>query len=264
MNKYFLHIPTLAAIIFLSSCEKVIDLDLGDVSGKLVIEATLSNSAGQQVVRLSKNVPFTNTNNYPPVAGAEVLIFDENGNNYDFKEGSSGTYLVNNASGTPGSIYTMRVKLNGRTYTATSKMPETVTLDSISFKKSNFGDDGTQQISVHYVDPKSSVNQYRFVMFVNDVQVKDILVNNDDFTNGNKITQELRQGDIDIYLGDKVRIEMQCIDKPVYTYFSTLRNQSSNGPGGGVTPSDPPTNISPVTLGYFSAYTTSTKTIILK
>lgn len=262
MKKYLILMAV--AVLFLSSCEKVVELDLGDESGKLVIEAGISNTPGQQVIRLSKNVPFTNTNNYPPVTGAQVSISDQNGTNYDFTEGPSGTYLINNASGTPGSTYTMRVLLDGKTYTAMSKMPETVTLDSISFKKTNFGDEGTQQISVHYTDPKGIANQYRFVMFVNDIQVKDILVNNDDFTDGNKITQELRQQDIDIYLGDKVRIEMQCINKPVYTYFSTLRSQSANGPGGGVTPSDPPTNISPVTLGYFSAYTTSTKTITLK
>ncbi|TCD05931.1 DUF4249 domain-containing protein [Pedobacter frigidisoli] len=262
MKKYLILMAI--AVIFLSACEKVVELDLGEESGKLVIEANLSNTPGQQVIRISENVPFTNTNNYPPVSGAQVSITDQNGTRYGFTEGSSGTYLVNNTSGSPGSIYTMHVLLNGKAYTATSKMPETVSLDSISFKKGNFGDDGSRQITVHYTDPKGLANQYRFVMFVNDEQVKAILVNNDDFTDGNKITQELRQEDIDINIGDRVRIEMQCIDKPVYTYFSTLRNQSSDGPGGSVTPSDPPTNISPVTLGYFSAYTTSTKTITVK
>lgn len=264
MKKFNVKILIGFAVIGLSSCEKIVNLDLGDESGKLVIEANLSNISGRQIVQLSRNVPFTNTNNYPPVVGAKVSIHDQNGTNYSFTEGPSGSYMVNSTAGTPGTIYTMRVLLGDKTYTATSKMPEIVTLDSISYKKSNFGEDGSQQISVHYTDPKGLGNQYRFVMFVNDIQVKDILVNNDDFTDGNKITQELRQGDIDIYLGDKVRVEMQCIDKPVYTYFVTLRNQSSNGPGGGVTPSDPPTNISPVTLGYFSVYTTSTKTITLK
>jgi len=40
--------------------------------------------------------------------------------------------------------------------------------------------------------------------------------------------------------------------------------QQSNGPGGGVSPSNPPTNISPATLGYFSAHTSSIKTMIVQ
>ncbi|GGI23693.1 DUF4249 domain-containing protein [Pedobacter mendelii] len=264
MKKYSIYTLVAVAMIFLSSCEKVINLNLGDESGKLVIEANINNTPGQQIVKLSKNVPVSNTNNYPPVSGAQVSIRDQNGTKYDFIEGPLGTYVVYNASGNPGITYTMNVLLNGKTYAATSKMPEIVILDSLSFKKNDFGDDGTQQISVHYADPKGIANQYRFLMFVNDVQVKDILVSDDDFTDGNKIVQELRQRDIDIYIGDKVRVEMQCIDKPVHTYFFSLASQSGNGAGGGVTPSDPPTNISPVSLGYFSAYTTSTKTIILK
>jgi hypothetical protein len=40
--------------------------------------------------------------------------------------------------------------------------------------------------------------------------------------------------------------------------------EQTNGPGGGVTPSNPPTNITPVTLGYFSAHTTQSKTIVVK
>jgi hypothetical protein len=57
---------------------------------------------------------------------------------------------------------------------------------------------------------------------------------------------------------------MQCIDKPVYTYWFTLMQQGDNGPGGGVTPADPPSNITPTVLGYFSAHTTQSKTIVVK
>ncbi|ULT26048.1 hypothetical protein KUH03_03495 [Sphingobacterium sp. E70] len=51
---------------------------------------------------------------------------------------------------------------------------------------------------------------------------------------------------------------MLCVDKTVYNYWYSLMQQSANS---GVTPSNPPTNISPVTLGYFSAHTFSTKSI---
>lgn len=263
MKNHFIYILLASSALLLSSCEKVVQLDLGNESGKLVIEAGVNNIPGQQIVKLSTNVPFTNTNNYPAVSGAQVAVSDEHGHLYNFTENSPGTYTINNVTGIPGEAYNLKVLLDGKTYTAVSRMPEVVTLDSISYVKSEFDKD-KQKISVHYKDPAGIANQYRFVMFVNDVQVKDVLVANDDFTDGNQVKMDMRQQDIDIYLGDKVSIEMQCIDKPIYTYWSTLRSQSSNGPGGGVTPSNPPTNISPATLGFFSAYTTSSKTITLK
>jgi hypothetical protein len=264
MKNYFIYTLLAFTAILHSSCEKVIELDLGDESGQLVIEAGIDNIPGQQIVKLSNNVPFTNTNTYPSVSGAQVSISDQHGHTYTFAESAAGTYILNNVAGVPGEEYNLKVFWNDKTYTAVSRMPEVVTLDSITFAKSEFGDKGRQNISVHYKDPAGIANQYRFILFVNDVQVKDILVDNDDFTDGNQVKMDLRQRDVDIYLGDKVSVEMQCIDKPIYTYWSTLRSHSSNGPGGGVTPSNPPTNISPATLGFFSAYTTSSKTVTLK
>ncbi|HEX3384292.1 MAG TPA: DUF4249 domain-containing protein, partial [Mucilaginibacter sp.] len=59
-------------------------------------------------------------------------------------------------------------------------------------------------------------------------------------------------------------VEMQCIDKPIYTYWYSLMQLQVNNPGGQVAPSNPPTNISPTTLGYFSAHTTQTMTLVVK
>ena len=100
-------------------------------------------------------------------------------------------------------------------------------------------------------------------MYVNNVQVKDVFAYNDDFTDGRDVVIDLVENETDIHPGDTVKVEMQCIDKPVYTYWATLMQQN-NDFGQGVTPSNPPTNITPATLGYFSAHTTQTKTIIVK
>lgn len=59
----------------------------------------------------------------------------------------------------------------------------------------------------------------------------------------------------------RLMVEMQCIDRPVYLYWFTLSQQGGIGPGGSVMPDDPPTNITPVTLGYF---TTQTRTIVVE
>ena len=103
-------------------------------------------------------------------------------------------------------------------------------------------------------------NQYRFVMYVNRVQVNTIFAFDDEFIDGRNVNLDLQQNDIDIFPKDTVTVEMQCIDRPMYTYWFTLVQQRGNNPGGAMTPSNPPTNITPATLGYFSAHTTQSIT----
>jgi hypothetical protein len=259
------------SLLALASCTKVIDLKLGNDTGKLVIEGNITNTAGPQIIKLSTNVPFSNTNTYPAVSGATVSVSDQNGNTYPFIESPSGTYTNSQLTGIPGNTYTMTVTTGGKTYTASSTMPLVVNLDSLTSKNEVIQtSDHKKVVTVYYQDPAGVANQYRFVMHVNNVQANDIYAFNDQFNNGRYVSIDLRENtdnssvDKGIFSGDNVTVEMQCIDQPVYTYWYTLMQQETNGPGGGVTPSDPPTNISPVTLGYFSAHTTQSKTIVVK
>lgn len=260
--KYFL---ILAAIAGLASCKKVINLDLGNVSGELVVEANITNIPGPQYVTLSRNVPFTSPNVYPAVTGATVNIADDRGNNYPMTEGPAGTYSIPNAFGFGSRTYTLTVITDGKTYTAKSTMPGVTRLDSITDKPNYFNaSSGEKVVTVHFQDPAAVVNQYRFVMTVNKVQVKAVFAFDDEFINGKYVDLDLQENDIKIYKGDTVNVEMQCIDRPVYTYWFTLAQQQANNPGGQVAPANPPTNITPTTLGYFSAHTTQTLTLVVK
>jgi len=249
----------------LTSCEKVIDVKMNNATGKIDIEANLTNVQGQQIVYIRQNVPFTNTNTYPPVTGASVTISDQAGNTYPFVEGPSGTYAINNLVGVTGNTYQLMVNAKGSIYTAKSIMPAAINLDTILSKNDPFGGTKRKQlISVVYKDPAGVPNQYRFVMYVNGVQVKRVFAFNDEFTDGKTNTTDLDQDNIDIYPGDSIEVEMQCIDQPIYTYWYTLLQQGDRGPVGSVAPSNPPTNLSNNALGYFSAHTTQTKTIVIK
>jgi hypothetical protein len=261
---FFFILPVLA------SCTKVIDLDLGNDTGRLVIEGNITNVAGPQVIKLSQNVSMSSTNTYPAVSGATVMVSDQAGKQYPFTEGPSGTYTANSLAGVPGATYTMTVLTNAKTYGASSVMPATVTLDSLTSKNSVISTSKHKKVlTVHYQDPAGVANQYRFVIWLNKVLVKTVYAYNDDFNDGRYVSLDLRVRDDDdsdygVYAGDTVTVEMQCLDKPVYTYWYSLMQQGSDNPGGGVTPADPPTNITPVSLGYFSAHTTQSLTIVVK
>jgi len=255
----------LLSVFMFSSCKKVINLDLGNVSGELVIEGNITNVPGAQSVTLSRNVPFTTTNVYPAVTGATVFIKDDKGHQYPLTEGPLGTYSIATAAGVSGNNYTLSVITGGKTYTASSTMPGALQLDSISAKPNYFdASSGEKVITVHFQDTPGTPNQYRFVMYVNKVQVKSIFAFDDEFIDGKYVNLDLQQNDIKIYAKDTVTVEMQCIDKPIYKYWYTLAQQQANNPGGQVAPANPPTNITPTTLGYFSAHTTQSVTVVLK
>jgi len=126
--------------------------------------------------------------------------------------------------------------------------------------------DGRDQkvISVYYQDPPGIANQYRFIEWVNGVQVKSVFTYDDQLTDGRYVTIDLLEQDIDIYIGDIVKVEMDCIDRPIYTYWFSLETQQANNFNGAVAPANPPTNISPAVLGYFSAHTSQTITYTVK
>jgi hypothetical protein len=261
--KYYTGLLLMAVVVL--SCKKVINLDLGNDSGKLVIEGNITDRVGQQYVKLSRNVPFTSTNTYPPVTGATVTIDNNQGRVAQFKEGPAGTYILDSAYATAGRTYTLSVTTGGQTYKASSTMPDDVVMDSITTSKNILDKkDNKRMMTVYFNDPAGVKNQYRFVMYVNGVQVKTIFAFDDQFIDGKYVTLDLQQNETDIFPGDTVRIEMQSIDRPVYTYWFTLEQQQGNNPGGAVAPSNPPTNITPATLGYFSAHTTQTLSIVAK
>ena len=252
-------------LILATSCKKVIDLDLRNQSGELVIEGNFTDVIDTQVVKLSRNVPFTSTNTYPPVTGASVTMDNHHGRIVTFTEGPAGFYSVSPLGGTLGRTYTLSVVVAGKTYKADSTMPDEVALDSIAARPSIFdAGKGKKTITVYFQDPGDTTNQYRFVLWVNHVQVKTVFAFNDEFVNGKYVSLDLDENDIDIYAGDTVTVEMQCIDKAIYNYWFTLSQQQADNPGGAVAPSNPPTNFTPTCLGYFSAHTTESLTLAVK
>lgn len=262
LNIRFLFLLSVA-ISTLLSCQRVINVDISSASQQLVIEGNLTDRQGVQTVTISRSVPYTNTNVFPTVSGASVVINDASGTTYRFAETQPGTYTINNVKGKALTFYVLTVKADGKTYYAGSTMPFAVNLDSLTLVSQTFGSKSVTSVVVNYQDPPSVANQYRFIMYVNGVQVKRVFVENDQLSDGRAVASTLYEQDIDLKKGDKVDVDMQCIDQDVYNYWNSLSNQGGNSPQNSATPSNPPSNFGDNALGYFSAHTIQRKTIII-
>jgi hypothetical protein len=263
----FKYLLSFAILFSLSSCEKVIEVDLNDADKQIVIEGNITDVTGPQVIKITQSVPYTDSNIYPGIDSATVIVNDDAGHTWKFNRTEPGVYTIPSLRGLPGRTYNLTATINKVIYTASSKMPEPVLIDSLSIKSITFGGEERKQVEVIYNDPKETVNQYRFVLKINGVLTKRIFTDNDRFTNGNKVRSTLFYSDDDnkeLASGDRIEVEIQGVDNDVFTYWNTLSQQTQNGPGGGVTPGNPPSNIKSNALGYFSAHTTMSKTTVLQ
>lgn len=258
---YILIAPLL--LMMTSSCKRIIDIKINaDASSLLVIEGNLTNVSGVQTVAISKTVAYSNTNIYPAVTGAMVSIVN-NGLTYVLKESQPGQYTTSSLRGRAGQTYVLKVQTGSKSYTATSVMPPTVNLDSVGMTSVSVGTKTVKTVSVFYHDPTGVSNYYRFVMYANGVQVKQVFTISDEHTDGRVVNTMLYQSDITLKTGDKVDVEMQCIDKNLYDYWYALSQQGGNGPTTAAAPSNPTSNFDNGALGYFSAHTVQRKTIVV-
>jgi hypothetical protein len=257
-----------AILVSVSSCTKVININLNDSSPRIIIEGSISDKPSSCFIRISKSVNYNLPNTFPAIIGAYVTIADNLGNSSVLSETADGYYSAISFTGVPGRTYTVSVTIDGRSYTATSAMPYPVTIDSISqdiFLFGNFGGNGKIKfVKIQYQDPAGKANFYRFIEIINGKPTDAILIDNDVLRDGETIIQDIIRRDPAVQTGDTVQILLQTIDKQVFTYFEQL-NQTLNEFGGQTaTPANPVSNFNNGALGYFSAFAVRSGTIVIK
>lgn len=266
MKNIFLVILSLFLII---SCEKEIDLNLEDQSGKIVIEGNITDQPGPYFVKITKSVAFTQGNEYPPIEDAQVVLSDDMGQTETLEYIGKGIYQASNFQGQSGRTYTLKIKAEGKEYTAQSTMPESVDFEGLEQDSFKVGGEISYTLLPIFTDPPALGNRYLFSYVVNNSSKKNFLEFSDNVNNGLPNQRPLLlpnddgDGSVKVKVGDEITVEMQCIDDKVYTFYSALL-QLSGGGGDGVTPTNPPSNISNGSLGYFSAHTVRVRTTIVE
>ncbi|HEX7413182.1 MAG TPA: DUF4249 family protein, partial [Bacteroidia bacterium] len=120
-------------VLFLTSCTKVINIDLNSANPNIVVDAEITDQPGPYTVNLTQTVNFSDNNVFPAINGATVVISDNAGNSNTLTETvpGSGNYVTSTLQGTVGRAYSISISYNGKTYTAMSTMPGPVALDSV-------------------------------------------------------------------------------------------------------------------------------------
>jgi hypothetical protein len=251
------------ALVSLSSCEKVVNIDLNNSSPQYVIEGSIYEGDNPVDISIARTTDYYGNGSQEKINNARVSILSGDGVITEIPLVSDGKYHIEQFTASTGSVYELRVMVDGKTYTSVARMPLHVELDSLSFK---YEEEDLQDAGYRLVtslrDPGTIKNNYRLFTTVNDTlqnKPEEMFLFNDKYIDGKAVN-------LDYYLkrfkgGEKIQVELRGMDDSVYQYFSTLKDilNNHNGPA----PSNPVSNIKGGALGYFGAFTVSRKMITL-
>lgn len=252
--------------IFISGCEKVIDVDLNEASPALVIQGNLSSDQKVAEVKLTMTTSYFDTLSPEKVTGAKVSLEDGKGQKIVLIETLKGVYATFGLKPVFNTNYKLIVETRDEIYQAESVLNPPVTIDSVTWEYdegSSFFDAG-YYLNVWFSDPPSVQNYYRIQIYRNGLlkrSMDDLIVFNDRYVDGNKVGISLFNDPY--YLNDTVRVQLISLDKNAYDYFNTLAELINTNPGSAA-PANPNTNFSNGALGYFSAWSSDTLSIIIK
>jgi hypothetical protein len=158
-------------------------------------------------------------------------------------------------------MYHLQVTAEGTTYDSYCKMNQPVDIDSLVLStETDFKGNVKNKGDIIVRDPAGVPNFYRVVSILNSGVSSGFDVHRDRLWDGKLRTFGVPHSDF--HTGDTLQVDLWSIDSHVYDYFSEF-NQNQNNFGAPAAPANPTTVYTPFALGYFSAHSIKSKTVII-
>jgi hypothetical protein len=188
------------------------------------------------------------------------MISDDNGKIDSLTQLVDGTYVTSSIQGVPGHTYYLNVKIDGKTYTASSAMPVAVNIDSVYFR--NILYQRFKLVTLNFRNQPNKENFYRIISFINGNQTAEFNIFSEYTNKLDTISNSFMSTNITpkLVAGDNITVLLECIDKGVFNYFRTANSEG----GRSASPANPVSNISNGALGYFNACSVRKASIIYK
>lgn len=281
MNKNYLY-PVL--LLFAAvACTERIDVKLDETYTRLVVDGSITTDSSHSTVTLTKSSDYFYNKPSPKVTGATVTIFDGT-TSYPLSEtvpGQSGIYSSQDPlPGKTGKEYTLHVALPAAisgysSFDASSMLYPVVHIDSVTTTfHADWGKEGIWTINLYAQEPGNEVNYYMFNWFRNGVPMADSIhkkfVTDDQLINGKYLTGigiffiDSRYKWETLKPGDTVTLQVSGITKSYLNFISQVQQAGFNLPFFTGPPANVQGNIGNGGSGYFTAYSNSYATTIVK
>ncbi|WP_428232563.1 DUF4249 domain-containing protein [Flavobacterium sp.] len=223
---------SLLLVLFFSSCEDVVTLDLETGPPRIVVDAEIiwkkGTTGNEQIIKISKTAPYYN-NTTPKVSGAQVKVQNSNGDVFTFNETEPGSYVCTNFVPVLNMNYVLSVQAEGQSFTAAEKLTSVTPIDKVEQNIiKDFGGKDTIELTFYYKDPADEENYYltdyksEFLIF------PQYSLMYDQFFNGNVVNTKF--SDEDMKAGNTVEITHRGISKNFYNYMNLILEASSANP----------------------------------
>ncbi|WP_436515508.1 DUF4249 domain-containing protein [Ekhidna sp. To15] len=256
------------------ACEEVVIIELPLSQNLIVVQGWITDSLGNQSIRLIRSNGFSDNTQVQPVETAQVIVQSRNGEVFSYSYRADGYYDADVPyRGSSGTEYRVRIVIDTTEIRSEwDKMPNSVSIANLqidSFEE-NDPNNNNQQITVFYPkvrtrDPSDEENYYRWIFFKNGDRLNEpesITIQNDRLFNGNLIPNDFQQFGYES--GDEMTVQLQSISSSSHDYLALLKSQVTTlGTTSGTTPAIVTGNLSyvdanaPLVLGYFGTVSSS-------
>ncbi len=263
--KQLLFLSVIVALI--SSCQKVIDVDLNEANPKVVIEANYTAEDSTVAVVVSKTANYFGSNAPTKLNNAVITITDQSGVSTNVPLIGDGFYELNNYIPAFNSTYTLTVSVDEEIYSASCTLNPVVPLEDITYEYTpGFFGSGDGYVSyLNFYDPANVINHYIVVITENGEELNkpaEFILQDDVLTDGNLVERPLFTGEL-FQIGDEIGFELRSVDEVIYDYYAELQSVAGGGQSSAA-PANPTSNWGNEALGYFSAYSNNRKSVIIQ
>lgn len=240
----------------MGACQEKIDIKLKNAGPYVVIEGNLSDNVTEPArVFVSESADYSDTVFFHPLHDAVVTISDGLLIDTLTEFNATGIYLSPKIHAVVGNSYKLSVFVKGQLYESVSAVNAPVPIDSIYKSTSN---SNKNRLSFNFRDPLGVTNYYKVGIQVNGLERGINNVADDRLTDGKLKTITVNPG-FEFKTNDSINLSLLSVDKGVYTYFYTLNQNTGRNSGA---PANPVSNITNGALGYFNAYSFTSKFIV--
>ena len=257
----------LGLFTIITSCQKVIDVDLNDSNLQFVIEANYTAEDSTVRMRMTKTSSYFDSEPSPFINNAVATISDETGNSETLINLGGGNYILTDYVPNFNSTYSMSVLNDGVTYTSSTFLPNIVPLNGVTYEFSpGFFSSGEGYFTyLNYNDPAGVENYYFALLTRNGYvknQISNFILSDDQVTDGNTVERPMFIDSL-FELGDTVEIELRSVDQNVFEYYDEVQSIAVAGQASAA-PANPPKMWSNGAFGYFAAYGNDRNSVIIE
>ena len=225
---------SLFCLILLTSCEKVIDVNLTTEPPRLVVDASLIYTKGtdgkNQSIILSTTTGFFGQE-IPKVSGATVYINNSTNSKFEFLEDANqkGKYNCANFIPVIGETYILTIIYKGETYNAQEKLIPVNKIENVEQRADLGINQDEYGFKINFLD-RISENNFYIISYKSSYEAFPYYqVLDDQFFDG-KIMFGLYGSD-DLKLGDSVEVSLKSASQRHFNYMNKLVNTASSGGG---------------------------------